>query len=63
MFMEFNLEELIELKFALNELKANRIVYKKYETNEQRLKNNDKYIKMDEKLVERVIKEIDKRTN
>ena len=59
--MEFSLEELIEIKFALNDLKYSRYGYKTYETNEQRLKENEKYIKLDEELVEKFVKEIDKR--
>lgn len=48
-------EEVIELKVALNELISRRVVYPQYEHSELRLKENNKYLKMDYKLLEKII--------
>lgn len=58
--MEFTKNELIEIKKSLNDMKAHRIVYRNTESINSRLKNNEEYIKLDEELIERFVKEIDK---
>lgn len=59
--MIFNLEELIEIKKALNGIIGQRIQYSITETNEKRLGENEKYKQLDYKLLEKFIKEIDSR--
>lgn len=59
--MEFTLEELIEIKKALNGMIGQRIQYEIIETNNKRLEDNEKYKQLDYNLLDKVIKEIDKK--
>lgn len=59
--MEFTLEELIEIKKALNGMIGQRIQYEIIETNNKRLEDNEKYKQLDYNLLNKVIKEIDKK--
>ena len=58
---EFSLEELIEIKKALNTIKAQRLSYEVLETNEKRLRINDEYKRLDDKLLKMFVNEIDNR--
>jgi hypothetical protein len=49
-------EEMKEIKLALNEIMARRQVYKYEETKEKLLKDNERYIEMDIKLIKKIIK-------
>lgn len=49
-------DEMRELKLALNEIMARRQVYKFEETKEKLLRENDRYIEMDIKLLKKIIK-------
>ena len=59
--MDFTIEELEEIKRALNTIIAQRVQYSIIETNETRRETNDKYKKMDYELLEKIIKEMDRR--
>ena len=59
--MDFTIEELEEIKRALNSMIAQRVQYSIIETNETRRETNDKYKKMDYELLEKIIKEMDGR--
>ena len=59
--MEFTLEELIEIKKALNGMIGQRIQYEIIEINNKRLEDNEKYKQLDYNLLDKVIKEIDKK--
>ena len=59
--MNFTIEELEEIKRALNTIIAQRVQYSIIETNETRRETNDKYKKMDYELLEKIIKEMDRR--
>ena len=59
--MGFTIEELEEIKRALNTIVAQRVQYSIIETNETRRETNDKYKKMDYELLEKIIKEMDRR--
>ena len=59
--MDFTIEELEEIKRALNSMIAQRVQYSIIETNETRRETNDKYKKMDYELLEKIIKEMDRR--
>lgn len=48
-------EELIELKLAINTLVSQRVIYPQYEHSKLRLKENDEYLKMDYKLLEKIL--------
>ena len=58
---ELTIEELKEIKYGLNEILRNRYTYKITEKNSKRRELNEKYIKMDNKLIKILIEEIDKR--
>lgn len=58
---ELTIEELIEIKKGLNEIVRNRYTYRIAEKNSKRKELNEKYIKMDNKLIKMFIEEIDKR--
>ena len=58
---ELTIEELKEIKYGLNEILRNRYTYKITEKNLKRRELNEKYIKMDNKLIKMFIEEIDKR--
>jgi hypothetical protein len=49
-------EEMKEIKVSLNEIMARRQVYKLQETKEKLLRDNDRYIEMDIKLIKKIIK-------
>lgn len=49
-------EELKELKMALNELISSRIIYRSTEKSKVRLSDNEKYLLLDYKLLEEIIK-------
>lgn len=58
--MEFNKEELRELKTAINSIISQRLTYKiTVQDGSKRQELNDKYLKQDYELLEKVIKEID----
>ena len=59
--MDFTIEELEEIKRALNTMIAQRVQYSIIEANETRRETNDKYKKMDYELLEKIIKEMDGR--
>ena len=59
--MDFTIEELEEIKRALNTMIAQRVQYSIIEVNETRRETNDKYKKMDYELLEKIIKEMDRR--
>ena len=59
--MDFTIEELEEIKRALNTIIAQRVQYSIIEVNETRRETNDKYKKMDYELLEKIIKEMDRR--
>ena len=59
--MEVTIEELEEIKRALNTIIAQRVQYSIIENNETRRETNDKYKKMDYELLEKIIKEMDRR--
>jgi hypothetical protein len=48
-------EELKEIKLSLNTIYAQRQVYKLQETKEKLLRENDRYIEMDIKLIKKII--------
>lgn len=56
--MQFTLEELEEIKKALNSLLAERIRYKTFETNETRLETNEELQMKDYELLNKVINAI-----
>ena len=58
---ELTIEELKEIKYGLNQILRNRYTYKLTETNSKRRELNEKYIKMDNKLIKMFIEEIDNR--
>lgn len=58
---ELTIEELKEIKYGLNEILRNRYTYKITEKNSKRRYLNEKYIKMDNKLIKMFIEEIYKR--
>lgn len=58
---ELTIEELKEIKYGLNEILRNRYTYKITEKNSKRRELNEKYIKMDNKLIKMFIEEIDKK--
>lgn len=58
---ELTIEELKEIKYGLNEILRNRYTYKITEKNLKRRELNEKYIKMDNKLIKMFIEEIDNR--
>lgn len=49
-------EEIKEIKLSLNTMLSQRQVYKLQETKEKLLKENDRYIEMDIKLIKKIIK-------
>ena len=56
---DLTLEEIRELKMAINALIAQRITYSiSVKEGSEREANNDKYLKLDYQLLEKVIKEI-----
>lgn len=60
--MEINsLEELIEIKKCINTMIKDRIYYSTIETSKGRLTDNKKYLDLDYKLLDKVVKEIDMR--
>ena len=58
---ELTIEELKEIKYGLNQILRNRYTYKLTEKNSKRRELNEKYIKMDNKLIKMFIEEIDNR--
>ena len=56
--MEFNIEELEEIKLCINTMISERIKYECFENNDNRLSTNEKYKKMDYDLLNRVLNEI-----
>ena len=58
---ELTIEELKEIKYGLNEILRYRYTYKITEKNLKRRELNEKYIKMDNKLIKMFIEEIDNR--
>lgn len=56
--MQFTLEELEEIKKALNTLIAERIRYKTFETNEIRLETNEELQMKDYELLDKIIEVI-----
>ena len=58
---KLSIEELKEIKYGLNEILRNRYTYKITEKNLKRRELNEKYIKMDNKLIKMLIEEIDSR--
>ena len=58
---ELTIEELKEIKYGLNEILRNRYTYKITEKNSKRRELNEKYIKMDNKLIKMFVEEIDSR--
>ena len=56
--MQFTLEELEEIKKALNTLIAERIRYKTFETNETRLETNEELQMKDYELLNKIIEVI-----
>ena len=58
---ELTIEELKEIKYGLNEILRNRYTYKLTEKNSKRRDSNEKYIKMDNKLIKMFNEEIDSR--
>ena len=53
--VEFSIEELEEIKKALNTLIAERIRYKTFENNENRLETNEKMQMKDYELLDKII--------
>jgi hypothetical protein len=58
--IDFDKQELEELKRAVNTLIGERIRYKIIESNENRVKASDEYLDMDYKILEKIIIELDK---
>ena len=58
---ELTIEELKKIKYGLNEILRNRYTYKITEKNSKRRELNEKYIKMDNKLIKMFVEEIDSR--
>ena len=56
--MEFNIEELEEIKLCINTMISERIKYECFENNDNRLSTNEKYKKMDYELLDRILNEI-----
>lgn len=56
--VEFSIEELEEIKKALNTLIAERIRYKTFENNENRLETNEKMQMKDYELLDKIIEVI-----
>ena len=56
--MEFNIEELEEIKLCINTMISERIKYECFENNDNRLLTNEKYKQMDYDLLDRVLNEI-----
>ena len=54
--VNFTIEELEEIKKALNTLLAERIRYKTFENNENRLETNEKMQMKDYEILDKVIK-------
>lgn len=54
--VNFTIEELEEIKKALNTLLAERIRYKTFENNNERLENNEKMQMKDYEILDKVIK-------
>ena len=54
--VDFTIEELEEIKKALNTLLAERIRYKTFENNENRLEANEKMQMKDYEILDKVIK-------
>lgn len=59
--MQFTLEELEEIKKALNSLLAERIKYETFETNVKRLEDNEKLKELDYGLLDVIITAIEGR--
>lgn len=51
----FNKEELKELKYCVNNMIVSRQTYKTYEDSESRLNDNDKFLDLDYRLVEKIL--------
>ncbi|MBZ9693299.1 hypothetical protein [Clostridium sp. M14] len=58
--MEFTTEELREIKIALNALAGNRIQYRLFVQEGIRRTDNEKYLSLDYKLIEKIVKHINK---
>ena len=58
---ELTIEELKKIKYGLNEILRNRYTCELTENNSKRRDLNEKYIKMDNKLIKMFIEEIDNR--
>ncbi|MBY6838713.1 hypothetical protein [Clostridium botulinum] len=58
--MEFTTEELKEIKIALNTLVGNRIQYRLFVQEGIRKEDNEKYLKLDYELIEKIVKYIKK---
>jgi hypothetical protein len=58
--MDFTLDELEELRRSINTMISSRIEYKYIENSEARIETNNKYLKMDYLLLDRVLKELKK---
>lgn len=54
--VDFSIEELEEIKKALNTLLAERIRYKTFENNNERLETNEKMQMKDYEILDKVIK-------
>ncbi|NFH01330.1 hypothetical protein FC831_13765 [Clostridium botulinum] len=57
--MEFTTEELREIKIALNTLVGNRIQYRLFVQEGVRKADNERYLKLDYKLIEKIVKYIE----
>ncbi|HBJ1650867.1 TPA: hypothetical protein LA460_000085 [Clostridium botulinum] len=53
--MEFTAEELREIKIALNTLVGNRIQYRLFVQEGIRKDDNEKYLKLDYKLIKKIV--------
>jgi hypothetical protein len=58
--MEFSNEEMEELRRCINTMISSRIEYKYIENSEARIELNNKYLKMDYLLLDKVLKELKK---
>lgn len=56
MEIKFSNEELQELKKCVNEMISSRIQYKNIEKNETRKMDNEKYLNLDYKLLDKILK-------
>lgn len=54
--VDFTIEELEEIKKALNSLLAERIRYKTFENNNERLETNEKMQMKDYEILDKIIK-------